>query len=348
MEKTLIRALIVDDSAYIRKVIRDILSRDGRISVVGTAGNGREALEKVGELRPDVIILDIFMPEMDGIEFIKELAATWRIPTVICSSAEQGGKEISATLEAGAVDVVRKPTAMALESVYEISEQLVERVIAAAEVSPEKLARALTTVPASLESPVNQTGRVQAVVIGLSTGGPKALRILLPQFPANFPLPIAIVLHMPPGYTGPFAEKLNELSAIEVMEARSGLEMRPGRALLACGGFHLTLRKKLAGSVTAQVSDQPHRALLHRPSVDLLFRSAADLYNSRLLGVVMTGMGSDGLEGAAWIKAQGGLIIAEAEESCVVFGMPRAVIEAGLADQVVPLEKIAQSILETI
>jgi two-component system chemotaxis response regulator CheB len=190
-------------------------------------------------------------------------------------------------------------------------------------------------------------GRFDAVLIGISTGGPQALRSLLPSFPAHFPAALAIVQHMPPGYTGPFAERLNEISKLEVLEAREGLEMRPGRAILAQAGHHLMLKGSPALGVYAHLSDLPAEPL-HRPSVDVLFRSAAEAYGTRALGIVMTGMGNDGTEGAAWIKSQGGMVIAEDESSCVVFGMPRSVIEAGLADQTTPLSRMAETISEVM
>jgi two-component system chemotaxis response regulator CheB len=185
------------------------------------------------------------------------------------------------------------------------------------------------------------------VVLGISTGGPQALRYLLPQFPKDFPVPLAIVLHMPVGYTAMFAEKLNELSKINVKEARDGDLLRPGQALLAKAGRHLVLRRLAGGPVTAQLAAQPIDSL-HRPSADVLFRSAADVYHQGVLGVVMTGMGDDGKQGSAWIKAQGGTILTEAAESCVIYGMPRSVAEAGLSDACVPLERMAQAIMEKL
>jgi two-component system chemotaxis response regulator CheB len=186
-----------------------------------------------------------------------------------------------------------------------------------------------------------------AVVIGISTGGPQALRYLIPQFPADFSAPIAMVLHMPVGYTEMYAAKLNEISRIHMQEAHEGDVMQPGVALLAPAGRHLSLVRNADDQIVAHLDARPFDTP-HRPAVDVLFRSAAEVYRNRVLGVVMTGMGNDGMQGAAWIKAQGGMIFTEAEESCVVYGMPRSVAEAGLSDRVVPLERMAQAIMETV
>jgi two-component system, chemotaxis family, protein-glutamate methylesterase/glutaminase len=201
--------------------------------------------------------------------------------------------------------------------------------------------------PAQLPAPARPRARVDAIVIGISTGGPQALRALMPQLPADFPVPIAIVLHMPVGFTALYAEKLNEISPIAVKEAAEGEEMRPGLVLLAQAGKHLVFKRNPDGRVTTQLVRQPVE-LLHRPSVDVLFRSAAEVYGDRVLGVVMTGMGNDGKEGAAWIKAQGGSVITEAEQSCVIYGMPRSVVDAGFSDAAVPLNQMAQSIMQRI
>jgi two-component system chemotaxis response regulator CheB len=188
---------------------------------------------------------------------------------------------------------------------------------------------------------------VDVVVVGISTGGPQALKHMIPQLPADLPVPLIIVMHMPVGYTEMYAQRLNEVAQIEVTEAREGDLLRAGAALLAAAGRHLTLRRNEEGDVVAHLDARPFDAL-HRPSVDVLFQSAAEVYGSRTLGVVMTGMGSDGKQGAAWIKSQGGLVFTEAEESCVVYGMPSSVVEAGLSDRSVPLERMAQAILEVV
>jgi len=186
---------------------------------------------------------------------------------------------------------------------------------------------------------------VDAVVLGISTGGPQALRYLLPQFPADFPVPLLIVLHMPMGYTAMFAAKLDELSPMEVCEAQEGLVLRPGLAILGQAGFHLTVARAADGQVRTCLTDSPTEKP-HRPSVDVLFQSASEVFGSRTLAIVMTGMGSDGKEGAGWIKAHGGKVLTEAEESCVIYGMPRSVDEAGLSDGHAPLRGMAEAIMK--
>ncbi len=345
----IIRVLVVDDSAYVRKVVRQMLSRSPFIEVVGIARDGFEALELVEQLKPDVVTLDLIMPRLDGIGFLQAQMARRPLPVVVCSIASESGEMALKALELGAVDFVQKPTALATERIFEISDDLIEKVKAAAQVLPHSIApviaRPVPPEPGPL--PVARQRIADAVVIGVSTGGPQALRYLIPQFPADFPVPIAMVLHMPVGYTEMYAAKLNEISRISVKEAHEGDVMQPGLALLAPAGRHLTLVRNADGQVVAHLDARPFDTL-HRPAVDVLFRSAAEVYRNRLLGVVMTGMGNDGMQGAAWIKSQGGIVFTEAEESCVVYGMPRSVVEAGLSDRVVPLERMAQAIMEVV
>ncbi len=342
-----IRVLIVDDSAYIRKVLSEMLAHDPQIQVVGTARNGRDALEKVAILEPDVVTLDLIMPEMDGIGFLKEQMKRRVLPIIVVSIASENGELVVQAMENGAVDFVQKPTALASERVYEIQEDLIAKVKTAAHIQPERIPTAVAIPAEPISAPVPRAGAVDAVVLGVSTGGPQALAQLIPALPPDLPVPMAVVLHMPVGYTALFAARLNEISRLEVIEAAEGDEMRPGRVLLAPAGQHMSLRRMPDGRVVAALSLRPLDTP-HRPSVDVLFKSAADVYGRRLLGVVMTGMGNDGTSGAAWIKAQGGVIIAEAQESCVVYGMPRAVIEAGLADFTVPLQGMAEAILRMV
>jgi two-component system chemotaxis response regulator CheB len=203
-------------------------------------------------------------------------------------------------------------------------------------------------VPAS-EPVMSITGNhsVDIVVLGISTGGPQALKRLIPQLPANFPVPVLMVMHMPVGYTEMYAAKLNELSNLEVREAAEGDEVIPGRVLLAPAGRHLTVKRGSSGKIVTHLDAKPF-GTLHRPSVDVMFQSAAEVYGNRILGVVMTGMGSDGKQGAAWIKSQGGLVFTEAESSCVVYGMPCVVVEAGLSDKTVALEDMPRAIMEVV
>lgn len=345
MIERLIRVLVVDDSAYLRKMLSQMLRSSPLLEVVGYARDGAEALERVIELKPDVVTVDLNMPVMDGAEFLRQQMARDPLAVVVVSIASEEGLLAAQAMEAGAVEFVRKPTGLANEKVLEIKSDLVEKVVAAGRIPRARL-RPLH-LPAN-PSPLSELrqGRYEVLLLGLSTGGPQALRYLLSQFPANFPLPIAVIVHMPVGYTGPFAQKLNELSALEVLEASHGLPMRAGRVVLGQAGQHLVLRRE-DEEVYCRLQIEPLSAL-HRPSVDVLFESAAAVYGKGALGVVLTGMGEDGKTGSAWIKAQGGSVLAEHESTCVVYGMPRSVVEAGLADGVYPLPELPRRICDLV
>jgi len=338
----IVKVLVVDDSAYVRKVVSQMLARSPFIEVVGTSRDGAEALELVAELRPDVVTCDLNMPVMDGVAFVREQMRRRPVPIVIISIAAEAGEQVLAALDAGAVDFVQKPTALATERLLDLSDELVEKVKAAATGAAR---RVLPVAAPTSALAVERTGdgRVDIVVIGVSTGGPQGLKLIIPRLPANFPVPVAMVMHMPVGYTETYAQKLDEISALHVVEARDGQPVEAGTVLLAPAGRHLTFRRH-AGGVISHLDLRPLDTP-HRPSVDTLFHSAADVYGGRVLGVVMTGMGSDGREGAAWIKARGGCILTESEDTCVVYGMPRSVVEAGLSDGSVPLHELAEAIL---
>lgn len=343
----LIRVLIVDDSAFVRKVVREMLNRTAFIEVVGVARDGNEALPMVEELKPDVVTCDLTMPHVDGVSFVRQQMARRPLPILILSASPEDAAAVVEALDAGAVDFVRKPSALATDELLTVREELVEKVKVAVRAPLENLRAAVTPSPTPVHAAPwrKDTRRVDVVVLGISTGGPQGLRHLLPQLPVNFPVPIVMVLHMPVGYTALFAEKLNEICEIEVAEARAGEPLRPGVALLAPAGRHLVLRRAAGGQVVVQLAMQPLEKL-HRPSVDVLFQSAAEVLHERVLGVVMTGMGDDGRQGAGWIKAQGGTVLTEAESSCIIYGMPRSVVEAGLSDAAIPLSQMAQAIME--
>lgn len=341
----LVRVVVVDDSAYIRKVIKEMLSRSPFLEVVGTARDGEDALEVVEQLRPDVVTLDLMMPRMDGVAFLRTQMARRPVPVVIVSITSENGEMMLRALEAGAVDMVQKPTALASDRVFEIGNELIAKVRGAADAQVRILEKPTPAlIPPQHSEP--SAKRAEVLLIGVSTGGPQALKYLLPQLPANFPVPIAVVIHMPIGYTDFFARNLDEISQLQVREAKDGERLNPGTVLIAPAGQHLTFRRLGDGSVAAHLDLQPSNSA-HRPSVDVMFQSAAEVFGSQILGVVMTGMGSDGTKGAAWIKAQGGLVFTEAEDSCVVYGMPRSVVEAGLSDRSIPLCQMARAILES-
>ncbi|QJW98188.1 chemotaxis-specific protein-glutamate methyltransferase CheB [Frigoriglobus tundricola] len=338
----IVRVLIVDDSAYVRKAVRQMLSRSPFIDVVGAARDGDEARELVDQLAPDVVTLDLTMPRSDGLDFLKKQMARRPVPVIVLSASSESGELVMRALDAGAVAVVQKPTALATDRVFEIAEELVATIkaVAAARVPvpPAEAPRPLKAGPTA------RTGTTDVLVIGVSTGGPQALKRIVPRLPADFPIPVAMVLHMPVGYTELFARSLAQVSQMAVAEAREGDVFRPGLALLAPAGYHLSCDRRADGAVVARLGVRPLDTP-HRPAVDVLFRSAADVYGERTLAVVLTGMGSDGTQGAAWIKAQGGRVFTEAEETCVVYGMPRSVAEAGLSDRAVPLDRMVEAIL---
>jgi two-component system chemotaxis response regulator CheB len=343
-----IKVLVVDDSAFVRKVVTQMLSRSPRLEVVGAARDGEEALELVERLRPDVITLDLVMPRMNGVEFLRQQNLRRRVPVVICSIAHQSGEMALEAFEAGAVEFVQKPTALATDRVYEIVDELIAKVEAAARVTGAQLStEAPVAAPVAPIAIVRDGIRTDIVVLGISTGGPQALRQLIPRLPAAFPVPIAMVLHMPVGYTEMYAQRLNDISALEVVEAHEGDVLRPGLVWLAPAGRHLTFDRGAGGAVHAHLDLHPADTQ-HRPAVDVLFHSAAETFGARTLGVVMTGMGSDGLLGAAHIKAQGGRVATEAESSCVVYGMPRVVAEASLSDRTASLHEMADAIVEML
>jgi len=322
-----------------------MLGRSPFVEVVGTARDGEEALGLVQELRPDVVTSDLNMPVMDGVSFVRAQMARRPIPIIIISIAAESGEQVLAALDAGAIDFVQKPTALATERLMDMADELIDKVKAAAR-SPRRSIAARAPQPPQPAVRRAARGPIDVVVIGISTGGPQGLKVLVPQLPADCPVPVAMVMHMPLGYTEMYAQKLNELSPLRVIEAGDGEVVEAGTVFLAPAGRHLTFRKD-GGRVITHLDVRPLDTL-HRPAVDVLFHSAAEVYGARVLGVVMTGMGNDGQEGAAWIKARGGCILTEAEESCVVYGMPRSVVEAGLSDASIPLERLAEAIMERI
>jgi two-component system chemotaxis response regulator CheB len=317
------------------------LSADPRIEVVGTAGDGLDALEKIAALEPDVVTLDLVMPYLDGVGVLRELAALKRSPLVVVVTLSDAQSElVIEALQLGAVDLVKKPTALATDRLYELSDELVEKVVGAAGARPLTSPR-----PARTRSVFDaKSTAVKLVVVGTSTGGPQALTQLLSRLPGDFPVPIAIALHIPAEYTDALARRLNLGSPLEVLEARDGLRFGVGQVLVARGGAHLTVERD-GEAVIARVSALPD-TVLYYPSVDLLFSSAAKAFGAGVLGVVLTGMGDDGLKGAREIVAAGGRVLTEAEASSVVFGMPRVVKEAGLSAAEAPIDTMSDELIK--
>ncbi|WP_438010018.1 chemotaxis-specific protein-glutamate methyltransferase CheB [Sorangium sp. So ce321] len=337
-----IRVLVIDDSAFVRKVLRQVLGASSSIEVVDTAMDGLDALEKIARYKPDVITLDLVMPNLDGIGVLAALPREGAPRVIVVSNAEADSELGVKALQQGAIDLVEKPTSLATDRLFELSDELVRKVIAAAGAKgPRAEPRPLPPPPPPAVIPA--PARTQVVVIGTSTGGPQALTRLLTALPGGLPVPVVVALHIPPGYTESLARRLDEASAISVVEASDDLQLRPGLAAIARGGRHLEVRRQLerASVRFAQASTMS----LYCPSVDLLFASAAAEFGSGVLAVVLTGMGDDGLEGSRAIHKAGGRILAEAESSCVVYGMPRRVMEAGLAVAEAPIDEMAAAIL---
>jgi two-component system chemotaxis response regulator CheB len=348
-----VRVFVVDDSALMRKMIPQLLGADPGIEVIGTAMDGIFALKKIAELRPDVITLDLDMPRMDGLETLRHIVADFGIPTIMVSSLTRKDADLTfRALALGAFDFVAKPKDAISLHISEIGAELVAKVRAAAARSGavRRAARyqvppgALPVAPPQKKSVDPRNRAEQVVAIGISTGGPNALSYLLPQFPKDFPAGILIVQHMPAGFTQMLAERLNASCAIEVREARDGDLVLPGRALIAPGNRHLKIKRLPLGTITV-LSDAP-TVNGHRPSADVLFRSAAAEYGASVVGLIMTGMGSDGALGLGEISVAGGLTLAQDEESCVVFGMPKAAIELNTVTRVLPLEDIGPFLCE--
>ncbi|MDB4977111.1 MAG: Chemotaxis response regulator protein-glutamate methylesterase CheB [Myxococcaceae bacterium] len=333
-----IRVLIVDDSAFARKVLREVLTQDSQVEVVGIARDGLEALEKFAELKPDVMTLDLVMPNLDGLGVLDGLSREERGGVVIVSTASSESDLAISALERGAFDLVNKPTALATARLYELGTELLLKVHAAA---AAKLVRASAgpapdqVEPAQPAPPRRPVSTRKLLVIGTSTGGPQALTRLLTALPADFPVPIAVALHIPPGYTDALARRIDNAAAIEVLEADNGIELRPGRAVIARGGMHLRVQMGSTG-LTGWLSSVPSDST-HFPSVDVLFESAVDECGAGVVGLVLTGMGDDGRRGSKAIQRAGGFVITESASSCVVYGMPRSVVEAGLSNASVSL-----------
>lgn len=343
-----VRVVVVDDSAFARKVMREVLTGDPRIEVVAIARDGLDALEKITETSPDVVTLDLVMPQLDGVGVLDAIRMLPNPPRVVVVTMSDADSVLGvAALQAGAFDVVHKPTALATDRLYELGKELVEKVLLAAtarfgvHLAPSVPADDGT--PASVPGPLRRATRTKMLVVGASTGGPRAVTVLLRALPADFPVPVAVVVHMPPGYTDAFANRLDKECPLHVVEASDGLMLRPGLVVIARAGIHLKLRASGDG-VCAALDVQPLDSL-HRPSVDALFSSAAAMYGAAALGVVLTGMGADGVEGSRAIHAAGGRVIVEDASTCVVYGMPRAVAEQGLADAQLPLPDVAPGIL---
>ncbi len=339
-----IRVLIVDDSALARRAIADALALDASIAVVGMAADPYEAREKILKLEPDVITLDIEMPLMDGLTFLKILQEHHPVPVVIVSGMTPAGSELAlAALAAGAIDVIKKPDGSG--SLGQMARRLAEQVKAAALARRRPAGVLPDTAPApALAVSRDPTGR-RVLLLGASTGGVEALRFLLPRLPDGLP-PIVIVQHIPATFSRIMAEHLDLLAPFEVREAVDGLALRPGLCVIAPGDFHVALAPLGAGYRIRVMRSPPVNHC--RPSVDVLFRSGAEHAGKHAVGVLLTGMGADGARGLQLLRAAGARTLAESQESCVVFGMPQAAIRLGAVDEVVPLPHMPAAIIDAL
>lgn len=343
-EKT-IRVLVVDDSAFMRFTIAKHLGDHPRITVVGSARDGNEALELIPKLNPDVVTLDVEMPHLDGLSTLREIMTRFPRPVVMLSSlTNEGTVETVQALTLGAVDFIAKPSNKA--NVHAVIADAVEKIIKAASTKVYSLTshQKRAPVPATMLQQVSKSSRSlnqndKVLFIGSSTGGPRALNTLVPDLPADLPAAVVIVQHMPVGFTRSLADRLDSISKIKVKEAEPGDKLEVGRALLAPGGFHMVFDRN--GQVTLNQNPTVHGV---RPAIDVTMASMVPLYGKSMLGVILTGMGSDGTTGCQLVHEAGGYIIAEDESTCIVWGMPRSVYEAGVADSVLPLTEIAAGI----
>ena len=346
-----IRVLIVDDSVVIRRLLSDILGQEPDIEVAGTAPNGRIALAKLPQINPDLVTLDVEMPELDGLETLRELRKTYpKLPVIMFSTlTSRGAAETLDALASGASDYVAKPANVGsvAAGIQSVREQLLPKIQALC--APHPAAPVLRSVVSGVARPLQRTPvagprRFDAAVIGSSTGGPQALGKILTALPADFPVPIVVVQHMPPVFTQHLANRLNQECALQVSEARAGDRLEPGRVLIAPGDFHVELVRR--GSEVHVALNQAPPENSCRPAVDVLFRSAASVYGPHCLGVVLTGMGQDGLRGSEAIVRCGGGVMTQDQATSVVWGMPRAVAEAGIAQSVIPLPNISQELVK--
>jgi len=368
------KLLVVDDSAFMRKLISDFFEGSSKVEVIGTARNGKDAIKKIEMLKPDVVTMDVEMPELNGLDALKEIMRISPVPVIMLSSTTlQGAENALLAMEYGAVDFVAKPSGTISLDLHKIKEELIHKVEHAAHVSVNKLKkptaveqpdsqaspkatifRGTRLTPTQVKKPITEefnksrfsSSAKKIVLIGTSTGGPRALQEVITKIPSSIKAPILIVQHMPAGFTKSLADRLNNLSQIRVKEAEHGEVLQNGVAYIAPGGSHLKLEKR--GTFHEIVLDQQEPPKSgHRPSVDVLFESVSKLNEFDKIAVIMTGMGSDGTKGLIELKRNGDVLaIAESEKTCIVYGMPKAAVETQLVNEVVDVDNIAQAIMK--
>ncbi len=358
-ETMVISVVVIDDSAFMRKALSTMLEKDPEIHVVATARNGEEGLELVRRHDPNVVTLDIEMPKMDGLTCLRHIMMEMPRPVLMVSSLTTEGAEATLkALELGAVDFIPKQLSKVSLDIVKIEDNLRAKV--------KEIARRKFRRPVAFRQPVARPGaapglapartrpapppgsRVQRdlVAIGVSTGGPPAVQNVLSKLPADFPAGIMIAQHMPEAFTGPFAKRLDGICSIKVKEAEDGERFMPGTAYVSPGGKHLLLAQR-AGGIELRVSAEPADAL-YKPSVNVMIESVSKGYSRRAVAVILTGMGSDGLEGVRALKASGGRALAQSDATCVVYGMPKAIVDAGLADEVVDIDDMAGAMISNL
>ncbi len=346
-----IKLLVIDDSAIVRQTIKYMLENSPTVEVVGVAMNPTFAVRKIQELKPDVLLLDIHMPDMDGLTFLKSLMKQNPIPTVIFSSfAPEGSENALKAFEYGAVEVIEKPKLAMPEDIERYKARLVQAIESAAlarvrrSVMPQQAAQTVQRKPVTIP---RYTSPINIIAIGASTGGPEAIRKILEKLPPDSP-PVVVVQHMPPGFTNLFAKRLDDLSQITVKEAEDGDVLKPGLALIAPGDKHLVIERQ--GTQYVARLDDSAPVNRHKPSVDMLFWSVAKYFGKDAIGIILTGMGADGVKGMLEMRKKGALNIAQDESTSVVFGMPKVAINRGAAEVILPLDQIpgfVNGIIET-
>jgi two-component system chemotaxis response regulator CheB len=346
----MIRVLVVDDSAFVRRALTRMLDSSPDIQVVGVAVDGKDGIDKVKELQPDVVTLDIKMPRLGGLEALKKIMDETPVPVLLLSSLTTEGADVTLRgLELGAMDFVDKSSVQGNMNLLNLAEDLKAKI------------RALASVPRgrlrAIGPPIEEVERLplahppeasptEIVAIGTSTGGPSALQAIIPRLPDGFGSAILVVQHMPVGFTRSLADRLDSRSVLPVREAQHDEPILPGHVLIAPAGKHLKVKRK-TGMLRVWLDDEP-RSTLHKPSIDVMMASVAKVCARRSVGVILTGMGADGVEGMRAIREAGGKTFAESAETCVIYGMPKAAVEAGVVDRSVPLTKMADEIAATV
>lgn len=353
----MIKVLIVDDSAFMRKAIAMLLEKNSGIQVVGAARNGQEGLDMVAKLDPDVVTLDIEMPVMDGLTALQRIMKDYPRPVIMVSSlTREGAEETLKAMDYGAMDFVPKPQSTVSLDIINLESDLQNKIMAVSKrkgilarvpIRPSSISAA--PAPPASRAVVRPAGKrlmKDVVAIGVSTGGPPAVQKVLSALPADFPVPILIAQHMPAAFTGPFARRLDNSCAVSVKEAEHGELIKNGTVYISPGGIHMRMGGRM-GRRTIEISEEPKSAL-YKPSANELIASVGEALGSRALAVVLTGMGSDGLEGVKVVKSKFGRAIAQSDATCVVYGMPKAIVDAGLADEIVDIDKVAHAIMENL